>query len=341
QDEVVPGRQGQPVLQRGGPAHRGARRAGGADLRLAGDGHAAAVHVQRPAARGQGRGQHAQAPRRGPRRHSADLHGDGAADAVCDARVRAHRGHQHGGVWRVCAGRAGQAHPGLPPQGRPEQQLWAGEPHQDRPVQAAARQGLRHRRLPPRVDHRAAARPAARAARPGPRRVLLGRGARRRRRHGRQRGVCAGRVGPPGVPGLHQRDDGDAQGRGASDGPPHCRASVWAAVHVRGQAGRDDVCVQRLWVGAGPVVHGLRPAAQRQPHGALRGQARRNARRRTAVPGAERARRAGILLRAHRGGDPAARRPRGALPRKVRPHPRARPVPRRRASDARDPPLVD
>ena len=199
---VVPRRRAQHLRQRAGPPRRRRpRRPAGADLRLAGDRHAAHLHLPRTAGRDSAVRRRAARPRRRqgrPRRH---LHADDSRGRDRDAGLRAARRRALGGVRRVRRARTRGAHRRRP-SGRHRVGVVRHRADPDRRLQADARRRARDRRArPARVRHRAARAAPVRAAR-GPRpRLARADGRRGARRPG------AGRGHRPAVRALHLGHD--------------------------------------------------------------------------------------------------------------------------------------
>ena len=165
---LVSRRRAEHLLQRAGPPRRRRpRRTAGADLRLAGDGVEAHVHLPRAAGRDRAIRRRAARPgrRQGrPRRH---LHADGARGSHRDAGVRAARRGAFGGVRRVRPARAGGPHRRRAA-GRHRLGVLRHRADPDRRLQADARRRAEIADNPAGVRHPAARAASLRAAR-GPR----------------------------------------------------------------------------------------------------------------------------------------------------------------------------
>ncbi len=262
-----------------------------------------------------------------PRPH---LHADDPRGGLRDARVGAHRRDPLGRVRRLRGALAGHAHRRRPAQG-----------HDDRRRRHARRQGralqAARRRVAAPVRQPAAARghqgprprPGLRAhARPRPR---LRRAAYAPPRHPGPGDL--GRVDAPVVHPLHLGHDREAQGRAARHRRLRGRAGRVDAPHLRRAPGRDLLLDLGHRLGRRPLVHRLRPAAERHGHRGLRGHADPSGsghlvEDRAGPPRERHVHRADGAARAEEAGP--------GVPRQVRPRVAAPPVPRRRAARRAD-----
>ena len=119
-------------------------------------------------------------------------------------------------------------------------------------------------------------------------------------RRRRARAVRAGARDRPALHPLHLRHDRPPEGRRARQRRPRGRARVEHAQRLRRAPGRGLLGGLRRRLGRRPLLHRLRAAAGRRDDGALRGQARRHARRGRVLARDRAARRGRAVHRADR-----------------------------------------
>ena len=271
--EWFKGAQDQHHLQRPRSSPRDPRRPGRHHLGRQRAGHRSQDHLQGAARAGLQVRQRAQGQRRQEGRPRQPLHADDPRAGRGHAGLRPHRRHPLDRVRRVLAGLAGRPHHRLhlhdrrhPGHRSPRREEQRADEDQRRHRRREGR-GQRRQADQGREDHR---RQAHRHGRPDagrPRRLV----ARRDGQGQRRLPVRGDGRGRPAVHPLHLGLDRQAEGRAAQRGRLHGLHGPDPQVHLRLPRRRRLLVHRRHRLGHRPLVHRLRPAAERRDLDHVRG----------------------------------------------------------------------